>query len=134
MVNMNTLYKTEISDVRWMAYDIPGNIGWIAYLVCVFRALREKRDAYNFASAFPGVLMLIGVGELISERIAGLDRILSGKRLYRGFGALTASGLLGIPMAIAGFRRNKKRAAAMLAGSVLCTTFAGLLFAGYKKQ
>jgi hypothetical protein len=47
MVNMNTLYKTEISDVRWMAYDIPGNIGWIAYLVCVFRALREKRDAYD---------------------------------------------------------------------------------------
>ena len=77
---MNTLYKTEISDVRWMAYDIPGNVGWMAYLVCVFRALREKRDAYNFASAFPGVLMLIGVGELISERIAGLDRILSGKR------------------------------------------------------
>ena len=131
---MNTLYKTEISDVRWMAYDIPGNIGWIAYLVCVFRALREKRDAYNFASAFPGVLMLIGVGELISERIAGLDRILSEKRLYRGFGALTAGGLLGIPMAIAGFRRNKKRDAAMPAGSVLCTTFAGLLFAGYKKQ
>ena len=131
---MNTLYKTEISDVRWMAYDIPGNVGWIAYLVCVFRALREKRDAYNFASAFPGVLMLIGVGELISERIAGLDRILSGKRLYRGFGALTAGGLLGIPMAVAGFRRNKKRAAAMLVGSVLCTAFAGLLFAGYKKQ
>ena len=131
---MNTPYKTEISDVRWMAYDIPGNIGWIAYLVCVFRALREKRDAYNIASAFPGVLMLIGVGELISERIAGLDRILSGKRLYRGFGALTAGGLLGIPMAVAGFRRNKKRAAAMLVGSVLCTAFAGLLFAGYKKQ
>ena len=57
-----------------------------------------------------------------------------GKRLYRGFGALTAGGLLGIPMAVAGFRRNKKRAAAMLVGSVLCTAFAGLLFAGYKKQ
>jgi hypothetical protein len=45
-----------------------------------------------------------------------IDRILSGKRLYRGFGALTAGGLLGIPMAIAGFRRNKKRAAALCAG------------------
>ena len=42
-----------------------------------------------------------------------------GKRLYRGFGALTAGGLLGIPMAVAGFRRNKKRAAAMLVGSVV---------------
>ena len=131
---MKAQYKTAISDARWIAYDIPGNVGWIAYFVCVFRGLREKKDSYNMASAMPGVLMLIGVGELISERIAGFDRILSGKRLYRGFGALTAGGLLGIPMAIAGFRRNKKRAAAMLAGSVLCTAFAGLLFAGYKKQ
>lgn len=78
--------------------------------------------------------MLIGVGELISERIAGLDRILSGKRLFRGFGALTAGGLLGIPIAVAGFRKNKKRAAAMLAGSALCAVFTGPLFAGYKKE
>ena len=21
-------YKTTISNVRWLAYDIPGNIGW----------------------------------------------------------------------------------------------------------
>ena len=78
--------------------------------------------------------MLIGVGELISERIAGLDRVLSGKRLFRGFGALTAGGLLGIPMAVIGLMKNKKRAAGMLAGSTLCAVFAGLLFAGYKKE
>lgn len=78
--------------------------------------------------------MLIGVGELVSERIAGLDRVLSGKRLFRGFGALTAEGLLGIPMAILGLKRNKKRAAAMLAGSTLCAVFAELLLAGYKKE
>lgn len=131
---MNDSYKTIISDARWIAYDIPGNIGWIAYLYCVFRGLRKKRDAYNIVSALPGILMLIGVAELISERIAGLDRVLSGKRLFRGFGALTLGGFLGIPMAFAGLRRNKKRAAAMLAGSALCAFFAGLLFAGYKKQ
>ena len=131
---MRSQYKTLISDERWIAYDIPGNAGWIIYLVCVFRGLHEKRDAYNIASALPGIFMLIGVGELISERIAGLDRVLSGKRLFRGFGALTAGGLLGIPMAIHGFKKNKKRAAAMLAGSTLCAVFAGLLLAGYKKQ
>ena len=131
---MNTPYKTEISDLRWMAYDIPGNAGWIAYLICALRGLREKRDAHNIASALPGALMLIGVGELISERVAGLDRVLSGKRLFCGFGALTAGGLLGIPMAILGQKKNKKRAAAMLAGSTLCAVFAGLLLAGYKKQ
>ena len=131
---MRVQYKTAISDARWIAYDIPGNIGWITYLICVFRGLREKRDTYGIASVLPGVLMLIGVAELISERITGLDRVLSGKRLFRGFGALTLGGLLGIPMALAGFRRNKKRAAAMLAGSALCAFFAGLLFAGYKKK
>ena len=78
--------------------------------------------------------MLMGVGELISERIAGLDRVLSGERLFRGFGALTAGGILGIPMAILGLKRNKKRAAAMLAGATLCAVFAGVLLAGYKKQ
>jgi hypothetical protein len=78
--------------------------------------------------------MLAGVVELISERIHGLDRVLSGKRLFRGFGALTAGGLLGIPIALFGLKKNKKRAAIMLAGSVLCAFFAGLLIAGYKKQ
>lgn len=131
---MNDQYKISISDARWIAYDIPGNIGWITWLVCVFRGLRKKRDAHTLLSALPGVLMLIGVGELISERIAGPGRVLSGKRLFRGFGALTAGGLLGIPIAIAGFKKNKKRAAAMLAGSALCAFFAGLLLTGYKKQ
>lgn len=131
---MNSQYKTTISDARWVAYDIPGNIGWITWLVCMFRGIREKRDVYSTASLLPGVLMLVGVGELISERIAGLDRILSGKRLFRGFGALTAGGLLGIPMAVAGFKKNKKRAVVMLAGSTLCAVFAGLLLAGYRKE
>ncbi len=127
-------YRTTISDKRWIAYDIPGNIGWITWLVCAVRGLREKRDIHSLAALVPAVLMLTGVVELISERIHGLDRVLSGKRLFRGFGALTAGGMLGIPIALFGLKKNKKRAAVMLAGSVLCAFFAGLLLAGYKKQ
>ena len=127
-------YRTTISDKRWIAYDIPGNIGWITWLVCAVRGLREKRDIHSLAALVPAVLMLTGVVELISERIHGLDRVLSGKRLFRGFGALTAGGMLGIPIALFGLKKNKKRAAIMLAGSVLCAFFAGLLLAGYKKQ
>lgn len=127
-------YRTTISDKRWIAYDIPGNIGWITWLVCAVRGLREKRDIHSVAALVPAVLMLTGVVELISERIHGLDRVLSGKRLFRGFGALTAGGMLGIPIALFGLKKNKKRAAVMLAGSVLCAFFAGLLLAGYKKQ
>ena len=127
-------YRTTISDKRWIAYDVPGNIGWITWLVCAVRGLREKRDIHSLAALVPAVLMLTGVVELISERIHGLDRVLSGKRLFRGFGALTAGGMLGIPIALFGLKKNKKRAAVMLAGSVLCAFFAGLLLAGYKKQ
>ena len=82
----------------------------------------------------PAALMMTGVFELISERIHGLDRVLSEKRLFRGFGALTVGGLLGIPIALFGLKKNRKRAAAMLAGSAVCAFFAGLLLAGYKKQ
>ena len=127
-------YKTNISDRKWIAYDIPGNIGWITYLVCAVKMIHEKRDALHIASVLPAGLMLIGVGELISERIEGPDRILSGRRLFRGFGALTVGGLLGIPIAAADFRKNRKRAAIMLAGSVLCNVFAGLLLTGYRKM
>ena len=130
---MDTMYRTTISDRRWMAYDIPGNLGWITWLVCMIKDIREKRDLHSIAAMVPAALMLTGVFELISERIRGLDRILSGKRLFRGFGALTAGGLLGIPIALVGFKKNKKRAAAMLAGSALCAFFAGVLFTGYKK-
>jgi len=131
---MMDTYRTTISDKRWIAYDIPGNIGWITWLVCAVRGLRKKRDIHSLAALVPAVLMLTGVVELISERIHGLDRVLSGKRLFRGFGALTAGGMLGIPIALFDLEKNKKRAAVMLAGSVLCAFFAGVLLAGYKKQ
>ena len=127
-------YRTTISDKRWIAYDIPGNIGWITWLVCAVRGLREKRDIHSFAALVPAVLMLTGVVELISERIHGLDRVLSGKQLFRGFGALTAGGMLGIPIALFDLKKNKKRAAVMLAGSMLCAFFAGLLLAGYNQD
>ena len=131
---MKTQYRTTISDGRWIAYDIPGNVGWIAYLLCVIRGLRESRKPHSIAAAVPAGIMLIGVGELISECIAGLDRVLSGKRLFRGFGALTAGGLLGTLTAIPEFRRNRKRGTVMMSGSALCALFAGLLFADYKKD
>ena len=52
MVSMNTLYKTEISDVRWMAYDIPGNVGWIAYLIC-----DAERQPPNLITKWAGTLV-----------------------------------------------------------------------------
>ena len=74
--------------------------------------------------------------ELISERIAKLDRILPKERLYRGFGALTLGGIAGIPVSIIGLivRSNGNLPLWMLIGAVLCAVFAGLCFKGYRKQ
>ena len=130
------IYETKISDARWWAYDIPGNAGWIAYLACLFQSLKRGLNTFNIAALLPGGLMLLGVGELISERIAGLDRVLPKRRRLRGFGALTAGGIGG--MIVSAHRlaaqKEKKHPAIMLMGSLLCTVFAGLCWQGYKKR
>ena len=131
-----TIYETKISDARWWAYDIPGNAGWIAYLACLFQSLKRGLNTFNMAALLPGGLMGLGVGELISERIAGLDRVLPKRRLLLGFGALTAGGIGGMLVSVIGLatQKEKKNPAIMLAGSVLCAVFAGLCWQGYKKR
>lgn len=131
-----TLYETKISDARWWAYDLPGNAGWIAYLSCLFHSLKRGLNTYNLAALLPGGLMGLGVGELISERIAGLDRVLPKRRLLRGFGALTLGGIGGTIVSSLGLvtQKEKKTPAIMLAGSVLCAVFAGLCWQGYRKR
>ena len=98
------LYETHISDARWMAYDIPGNIGWIAYLVCLAKNLRRGR-------LLPKHRLLRGFGALTLGGIGGIF--------------VSAFGLAA--------RKRKKSAAVMLAGSVLCAVFAGLCWRGYKR-
>ena len=131
-----TLYETKISDARWWAYDIPGNAGWIAYLACLVKSLKRGLNTFNVAALLPGGLMGLGVGELISERIAGLDRVLPKRRLLRGFGALTLGGIGGMLVSALGLatQKEKKLPAIMLAGSVLCAVFAGLCWQGYRKK
>ncbi|MBQ9168085.1 MAG: hypothetical protein IJX67_06730 [Oscillospiraceae bacterium] len=129
------MYETKISDAKWITYDIPGNVGWIAYLVTMILCLKKGVDALSIAAIIPAVLMLVGVAELISERIAKLDRILPKVRLYRGFGALTLGGVLGALIAVIGFAIKKQTLfLIMLAGAVLCAVFAGLLFKGYQRR
>ena len=131
-----TLYETKISDERWWAYDIPGNAGWIACLACLFHSLKRGLNTFNMAALLPGGLMGLGVGELNSERIAGLDRVLPKRRLLRGFGALTLGGIGGMIVSALGLaaQREKKKPAIMLIGSALCALFAGLCWKGYQKR
>lgn len=48
---MNTLYETEISDAGWIAYDIPGNVGWIIYIICICVNLKRGLHAFSILAA-----------------------------------------------------------------------------------
>lgn len=133
---MRDPYEMRLSDAQWWACDIPGNIGWIIWIVCTVLCLMKNVTLFSILAVLPALLMLVGVAELISERLAGLGRVLPRMRVLRGFGALTAGGMLGILVALYGW---VSKAAGncpvwMLAGALLCALFAGLCWKGYKRK
>ena len=129
---MNAMYESKLPAKRWIAYDLPGNAGWILWIVCLVKLLEHGVTWFSILAIVPALLMLIGVVELISERIAKLDRILPRKRLLLGFGALTLGGILGAVVAAIGLITHRC-GWLMLFGAVLCGVFAGLLYHGYQK-
>lgn len=133
---MNDLYEMRLSNAQWWACDVPGNIGWIVWIVCTVLCLLEGVTLFSAFAVLPALLMLAGVIELISERIAGLGSVLPKARVLRGFGALTLGGTLGIPIALYGWiaKVSGYRPIWMLAGAVLCAVFAGLCWKGYKRK
>lgn len=141
------LYKSNISTVRWIACDILGNIGWILYFVGLILLFVNSPDYMKDAvmslliviSIVPAILMLVGITELISERIHKLDWTLPRVRLLRGFGALTFGGILGTAAAAVMLifaamisAGNLLYVWLMLTGGILCGLFAGLLYKQYK--
>ena len=133
---MNDLYETKIPTLRWWAYDLPGNAGWIIWLICTWKCLAQGISVFSILSLIPAVMMIVGIIEIISERIAKLDRILPRKRLLQGFGALTAGGILGIPVSVLGIILNLNGSLPlwMLAGAALCAVFAGLIYKGFRRK
>ena len=133
---MNDLYETKISTAQWWACDLPGNAGWIIWLICTWKCLAQGITVFSVLTLLPAILMIIGIIEIISERIAKLDRVLPKKRVLRGFGALTLGGIVGILVAVFGIIQNANGSLPlwMLAGTVLCGLFAGLLYKGYRKK
>ena len=136
------LYKSDISTARWIAYDLPGNVGWILYfvgLVLSLLNLSEYMTVFTVISIVPALLMLVGIVELISERIHKLDWTLPRIRLLRGFGALTLGGILGTAVAAIMLIFAVIIGAGdllymwlMLAGGIMCGLFAGLLYKRYR--
>ena len=142
------LYETKISDARWITYDIPGNIGWIMYLVGLILCFEKEPEFISHEGIFaitvlailPAVLMLIGIAELINERICKRDRNLPRVRLIRGFGLLSLGGISGAVISFLGFlcgmivtESDLTYLIIMCIGALLCAVFAGLLYKGYHR-
>ena len=143
------MYESKISDARWFAYDLPGNVGWIIFLVGLVLCFIKKPEITGDKAILVCLLldllcaaaMIVGIGELISERIQKLDRVLPQNRLYRGFGALTFGGLAGAVLSLLALTvalMNELNGTAYLgvlcAGGLLCFVFGGLLLKEYKKR
>ena len=134
------MYETKISAVRWIIYDIPGNIGWILYLAGYGTLLANDSFSQHLLTSIlltiPVIMIVIGIAEMISERIAKLDRVLPAVRLWRGFGVLTSAGLLGAVISLITIENNLniENSVMMIAGGILCFVFAGLLLIAYKKR
>ncbi|MCR5055848.1 MAG: hypothetical protein K6B54_02940 [Clostridia bacterium] len=90
------------------------------------------------AAITPALMMLVGIAELIHERICKQDRILPGWKLFLGFGSLTLGGIVGAVLTPAGVVYGVVQGITvtllciMLAGGVLCATFAGLICIGFR--
>ena len=134
------MYETHIKTALWWAYDIPGNLGWILYLAGLGKFLVNGGITAHLPAAVlltvPALCMLIGIAELIGERICKLDRKLPAIRLWRGFGSLTCGGLAGAVLSALTLHSNLSTANGilMLAGGVLCFVFAGLIAVSFKKS
>ena len=147
----DTIYESHTSTARWLVYDVPGNVGWILYLVCLIRCFAKRPEFMEIPlvlislviGILPAIAMVVGIAELISERILKLDRILPKKRLYRGFGALTWGGLCGMIVGLTGlfaglrggYSVGECKLLILLAvGGALCAVFAGLIFKTFHPQ
>lgn len=143
------MYESGISDARWIAYDLPGNVGWIAFLAGLIMCFMKRPEitgnnailALLILDLFCAAAMVVGIIELISERIQKLDRVLPKKRLYRGFGALTFGGLAGTVFSLSALAtalwkglRGASYLGIMTGGGLICFVFGGLLLLGYKKK
>lgn len=142
------MYESKISTARWIAFDIPGNAGWIAFAVGLAQCFAKWPEIMEDRGIFVLLLldllcaaaMAVGLVELLCERVRRLDRVLPKKRLYRGFGALTAGGLAGMLLSLAALATALAKGldgweylGVLSGGGLLCFLFCGLLFREYKR-
>jgi hypothetical protein len=89
---------------------------------------------------FSAALMFQGIVELMSEHLKKLDRVLTGKQLARGFGALTVGGALGMVVSLLGIEialwhglHGVGYFLILWGGGLLCGLCSGLILKEYRK-
>ena len=144
------MYVSDITDKEWLIYDILGNLGWIGFYIGLgMMVVKEHIFMQGTIHIFLAVLeiicavgILVGLLELINERIHKLDRRLTRARLFRGFGSITIASLLGMVVTsihliiiyINGENGLHSYHWMMVIGALLCFVFCGLLLNRYKKD
>ena len=64
-------FRCVCCSTPWLAWA-----SWIIYFVCLGLLLKRDINAFSVVVAVPAILMLIGITELICERIQKLDWVL----------------------------------------------------------
>jgi hypothetical protein len=142
------MYRSEISNAKWLVYAILADIGWITFLVAFSLCFIKMPEIFEdqmivmllMLDLLSAALTLCGILELIGEHVEKLDRVLSGKRLARGFGALTFGGAFGMLLSLLAFAialwsglRGAGYLLILSGGGLLCGAFSGLILKEYRK-
>jgi hypothetical protein len=142
------MYKSEISNAKWMAYALLANVGWISFLIALSLCFITMPEIFKnraivmllLMNLLSAALMICGILELIGEHAQKLNRVLSGKCLARGFGALTIGGALGALFSLLAFvialwsgLRGASYLIILCGGSLLCGLCSGLVMKEYRE-
>lgn len=129
------LYQSRLSPQGWTILTVAADLGWAAYLAGLVLAAGEGGPAGLFlVAAIGGLGIARGLWERIDEKKQGLRRILPRVRLYRGFGCLTLSSLVGAAAALAGYALAGGLGWVLTAaGGLVCGGFSLALLLQYKR-
>jgi hypothetical protein len=142
------MYKSELGNAKWITCALLADIGWLSFFAALSLCLVKKPEIMEnkmvvtllVMDLFSAALMLQGIVALMCEHLKKLDRVLTGKQLARGFGALTVGGALGMLFSLLAFAialwnglRGVGHLLALWGGGLLCGLCSGLILKEYRK-
>ncbi|MCM1321824.1 MAG: hypothetical protein NC041_10090 [Bacteroides sp.] len=66
------MYRSQISNKKWMAYDIPGNVGWITFLAGLVLCAVKRSEILENGVIFALLVLDALCGLAMAADIAGL--------------------------------------------------------------